>query len=109
MVEVQLHERTQALLNEPTLGNQDVDAKVRSLLEAEYLRQMARFRRVDQALSQKYGLSFDEFIEQRITERHRYVWEVEQDAMDWETAIGGIATMRRKLDELREIANEPQA
>lgn len=109
MVEVQLHERTQALLNEPTLGNQDVDAKVRGLLEAEYLRQMARYHRVDQALSQKYGLSFDEFVEQRVAEQHGYVWEVEKDAMDWETAIGGILTMGRKLGELREIANEPQA
>ena len=28
-------------------------------------------------------------------------WEVEQDAMAWESAIGGMATMERQLRELR--------
>jgi hypothetical protein len=32
-----------------------------------------------------------------------YAWEVEQDAMDWETAIGGMQTVGRKLKEIRQI------
>lgn len=38
-----------------------------------------------------------------------YSWEVEQDAMAWETAVGGIVTLERKLQELRSIDNESNA
>ena len=47
------------------------------------------------------GIVFDVFVAQRITEQRGYSWDVEQDAMDWETAIGGIQTLERKLRELR--------
>lgn len=101
MVQVQLREQTEALLNDPLLGQADVDSKVRHLLEAEYLRHMGRYQRTEQNLRQKYGMTFDEFIDQRVVEQRSYSWEVERDAMDWETAIGGISTMARKLKELR--------
>ena len=29
-------------------------------------------------------------------------WDVESDAMEWETAVSGIKTMRRNIEELRE-------
>ena len=38
MSPMMLREHTLALLEEPLLGEQDLDAKVRTLLEAEYLR-----------------------------------------------------------------------
>jgi hypothetical protein len=38
-----------------------------------------------------------------------YSWEVEQDAMAWETAVGGMATMARKLQELRALDDESSA
>jgi len=37
----------------------------------------------------------------RIPRQENYSWEVEQDAMAWESAIGGIVTMERQLRELR--------
>jgi len=39
----------------------------------------------------------------RIARKMDYAWEVEQDAMDWETAIGGMQTVGRKLKEIRQI------
>ena len=42
-------------------------------------------------------MSFAEFVARRIPRQKDYSWEVEQDAMDWETAIGGIATIERQL------------
>jgi hypothetical protein len=48
----------------------------------------------------KYGVDFHEFVGRRVTQREGYSWEVESDAMSWETAIGGISTLERKLDEL---------
>lgn len=106
MTAVVLLERTQEFLRETLLGDQDPDSKVRQLIEAEYLRQTARYRRVDMALTHKYDMSFDDFVARRITQQRGYTWEVEQDAMDWETAVGGMATIERKLKELREIGSE---
>lgn len=103
MGEGKLQERTLQLLEEPLLGEQDLDTKVRFLLEAEYLRRLRQYRRVDQILSRKYQMTFEEFIAHRMVQQKGYTWEVEKDAMDWETAVGGIKTMERKLRELREL------
>ena len=92
MASAVLLERTQELLRHSIPGDQDVDEKVR---------QLARYRRVEMDLRRKYGLTFDEFLNQRIARKMDYTWEVEQDAMDWETAVAGMETIERKLKELR--------
>ena len=102
MVETALLEHTRQLLEEPLLGDQDLDTKIRLLLEAEYLRRLGRYHRVDRDLAQKYGMGFDAFLERGIVRQRGYSWEVEKDAMDWETAVDGVKTMERKLRELRE-------
>ena len=102
MSAVILRERTRQFLDEPLWGEQDVDSKVCSLLEAEYLRRLKQYRRLDRTLTQKYEMTFEEFIERRVVQQKGYTWDVEQDAMDWETALGGMKTMKRKLQELRE-------
>lgn len=106
MSEMKLRERTYQILQEPLLGDQDVDTKVRLLVEAEYLRRLAAYRHTDKILVRKYGMSFDEFTRQGVVEQKKYTWAVESDAMDWETAVGGIKTVERKLEELRKISNE---
>ncbi|MCA9994147.1 MAG: hypothetical protein KDE47_05460 [Caldilineaceae bacterium] len=106
MATVELTRQTQALLEETLPNEQDIDAKVRQLIQAEHLRELGRYRRTDLALTRKYNLTFDEFTAQHTTRRMGYSWEVEQDAMAWETAVGGIATMERKLKELRELDRE---
>jgi len=102
MGEARLLESTQRLLEEPILGEQDLDTKVRLLLEAEYLRRLRQYRRVDRLLTQKYGMLFEGFVARRVAQQEGYTWDVETDAMDWEQAIGGMRTMERKLCELRE-------
>ena len=109
MVKVALRERTRAFLDEALPNEQTVDAKVRQLIKAEYLRELGRYRRTNFALTRKYNLSFDEFIAQRTTRQLAYSSEVEQDAMAWETAVGGIATMQRKLNDLQELEHELSA
>ena len=96
-----LLERTQELIRHSVPGNQDMDTKVRQLIKAECMHQLARYRRVDMTLNRKYGLTFEDFLNQHITRKMDYSWEVEKDAMDWETAIGGMETVERKLKELR--------
>ena len=102
MENIAILKRTQELLEEVPLGGKDVDSKVRHLLRAEYLRRLSRYRRVDVLLTQKYGMSFDEFISRRIVRERGYAWDVESDAMEWETAISGMKTMRRNIEELQE-------
>ena len=101
MVIAELMEQTQQFLNLTVPGDQGLDAKVRQLIEAEHLRKLAQYRRVDLALVRKYGMDFEEFLARHVPRQQNYSWEVEQDAMAWESAIGGMATMERQLRELR--------
>jgi len=102
MSETRLMESTLQFLEEPLLGEQDLDTKVRLLLEAEYLRRLGRYRRLDRTLAQKYGMTLEEFVELRVVQQKGYTWDVETDAMNWETAVDGMRTMERKLQELGE-------
>ena len=103
MGNIAILKRTQELLEEVPLGGKDVDSKVRHLLRSEYLRRLSQYRRADVLLTQKYGMSFDEFISRRIVRERGYGWDVESDAMEWETAVSGIKTMRRNIEELQEM------
>ena len=105
MSETRLMESTLQFLEEPLLGEQDLDTKVRLLLEAEYLRRLGRYRRLDRTLTQKYEMTFEAFIEGRVVQQKGYTWDVEKDAMDWETAVDGMRTMERKLQELRKLVD----
>ena len=98
----ELQESTRQLLEEPLIEGRDVDAKVRSLLRSEYMRRFGRYRHVDRMMTSKYGMQFDEFVARGLVKEKGFSWEVESDAMNWETAIGGIMTMERKLRELHE-------
>ena len=101
-------DRTRQLLEEAPIQGSDVDAKVRQLLNAEYLRKINQYRRADTMLSQKYGMTFERFVAGRVVRENRYSQEAETDAMAWETAISGITTMERKLGELREAGLVPR-
>ena len=103
---IDLQEQTRKLLEEPLLGEQDLDAKIRRLLEAEYMRRLVQYRRVDRNLRQKYGTTFEDFIANRVVRHEDYTWEAETDAMDWETAVDGIETMRRRLQELQHVQQD---
>lgn len=79
---------------------ESINDKLTLMLEAEYRRRLARYSLTDRQLSQKYQMSFDEFERQRITEQRGYTWEVESDAMAWETAVDGVCTVQRQLNDL---------
>ena len=102
MGEAGLLEHTRQLLDDPLLGKSDPDTKVRLLLKAEYMRRLGRYHRTDRLLVQRYGMNFEEFVASRVVRQKEYAWNVETDAMEWETAISGIKTMERKLKELPE-------
>jgi hypothetical protein len=78
-----------------------INDKLTLLLEAEYRRRLTRYSLTDQQLTQKYRMSLEDFERQRITEQRGYTWEVESDAMAWETAVDGLRTLQRQLSDLR--------
>lgn len=102
-----LHESTRKLLEEPLVDGKDIDTKVRLLLRSEYMRRLGRFHHTVQVLANKYGVQFDEFVAAGVVKEKGYSWEVEMDAMTWETAVSGIKTMERKLAELQETDHVP--
>ena len=83
----------------------DVETKLQRLLVAEYQRRLARYRLTDRRLSQKYGMAFEEFERRQVTRQQEYSWEVESDAIAWETAIDGIQTMQQQLTGIHELKN----
>jgi len=94
-------------LNSLSLGTaSDIGEKLRALLEAEYRRRLTRYSLTDRQLRQKYGMSFEEFERQQITKQQGYTWDVESDAIAWETAIDGIRTTQRQLRELLKYKND---
>ena len=97
-----LDEETRRLLEQSLLQGEEVDTKVRRLLKSEYLRLLAKYRRIDYLMSQKYNMTFGEFVNGRVTRKNNYTWDVETDAMDWENAVSGIKTMEIRLKELQE-------
>ncbi len=56
-------------------------------------------------LRKKYHMDFETFEKQHMVEKLNYCLEVETDAEDWEMALDGINTMKRKLSELKEEAH----
>ena len=98
----ELQESTRQLLEEgPLLEGLDLDAKVRVLLRSEYVRRLGRYHHVDHLLARKYGMEFEDFIARRLVKERDFSWDVESDAMNWESAVSGIRTILRKLEELR--------
>lgn len=53
MSEIVVREETLQLLEEPLLGDQSIGAKIRTLLEAEYLRRLQQHQRQDRILRRK--------------------------------------------------------
>lgn len=80
--------------------SEQVEEKLTKLLEAEFRRRLARYAITDRQLRQKYGMSFEEFEQKEMTRQKDYVWDVESDAIAWETAVDGMSTVQRQLREL---------
>lgn len=78
----------------------DIEGKLRNLIISEYQRRLARFRLTDRQLTQKYNTNFEAFEQREMTQQAGYTWEVESDAIAWETAIDGIHTIEQQLTSL---------
>jgi predicted transcriptional regulator len=78
----------------------DIDRVLQTLLETEYRRRLMRYRLIDQQMRQKYGMDFAAFEDQQVVKQQGFTWAVEADAIAWETAVDGVATIQHQLDQL---------
>ncbi len=69
-------------------------------LRRDYLRRLTRYRMMDDFFRKKYGMDFDIFEKTNVVQREDYTFEVESDAQEWELALDGINTVKKKLKDL---------
>ena len=84
----------------------DVEAKLAKVVDEALARRLHHYHYVDRRLQQKYGMTFAEFRTQHVVEQRGYSFEAESDFWEWELALDGIATMERRLSELRQPADD---
>ncbi len=80
--------------------NEMTDSELKHLLKRDYLRRLTRYRMTDDYYRAKYGMDFDNFERANIVRAQNYSFEVESHAQEWELAIDGINTIKKKLKEL---------
>lgn len=84
-----------------------IEQSIQELLEREYRRRLAKYEHTDRLFQKKYGMTLDEFEATGVVQARGYSWEVESDAGEWELAVDGIRSMKRRLEEL--LAEPPHA
>ena len=80
--------------------NEMTDSELKYLLKRDYLRRLTRYRMTDDYYRAKYEMDFDNFEKANIVRDQNYSFEVESHAQEWELAIDGINTIKKKLREL---------
>ncbi|MBX3011618.1 MAG: hypothetical protein KF832_08915 [Caldilineaceae bacterium] len=108
MAEINLSKQTYALLQDPLLGDGNIETKILQLLEGEFRRQLTHDQTLDQALSQKYAMPFADFMERRTSVQHGNNWELETDAAEWEKAVSAITHLQAKLQEIEALTSARQ-
>ena len=84
-------------------GEENISLTILELLEHEYRRRLTHYENINETFKKKYNMTFDEFEERNIVREKMFSWDVESDAMDWEQAIDGIKTMKKKLGDVSVI------
>lgn len=81
-------------------GEDNLNKTILELLDHEYRRRLSHYENIDKAFRKKYEMTFQEFDTKNIVKEKGFSWDVESDSMDWEQAIDGMDTMKKKLGDL---------
>lgn len=74
------------------------ESKIKRLIENELRRRLARYQLTIRNLETKYRMDFETFKAEKMVAKKGYSFEVENDFCDWEMALDGLKTIRRKLN-----------
>lgn len=77
---------------------------VKELMIKELKRLLAEYRLIDERLKEKYGVGFEEFRKKDVLREKGRSFEVEEDYCDWELAVDGIASIKKKIEKLEKLA-----
>lgn len=80
------------------------DDEILNALRNDYNRKLITYKFIDEKFRKKYKMDFQSFEKQNIVKEKNFLWETESDAMEWEHAIEGIRTYKRKLKEIEKIS-----
>ncbi len=76
------------------------DNELADVLRRDFMRKIARYMKIDEIYRKEYGIDFKKFEETNMVKKLKYSFKVENDAQEWELAIDGILTFKKKLKEL---------
>ena len=83
-----------------------IETKIKRLIDNELRRRLARYQLMIRNLESKYQMDFETFKSEKTVEKKGYSFDVENDFCDWEMALDGLTTVKRKLNKLQETNNE---
>lgn len=86
--------------------DEKTENRIKRLIENEFRRRLARYQLTIRNLESKYQMDFESFKSEKMVAKKGYSFEVENDFCDWEMALDGVETVRRKLNKLQESNNE---
>jgi hypothetical protein len=87
----------------PTLQKQIdemTEDELKEVLRRDFVRKLTGYRLTDDSYKKKYNMDFVSFQKANIVEKQDYTFEVESDAQEWELAIDGIETVKKKLKDI---------
>ncbi|MFQ5685264.1 MAG: hypothetical protein ACE5GV_01255 [Candidatus Scalindua sp.] len=74
--------------------------ELKEVLRRDFVRKLTGYRKTDDFYKKKYNMDFVSFQKANIVEKQNYTFEVESDAQEWELAIDGIETVKKKLKDI---------
>lgn len=74
--------------------------ELKEVLRRDLIRKLTGYRLTDGSYEKKYNMNFASFQKANVVEKQNYTFEVESDAQEWELAIDGIETVKRKLKDI---------
>ena len=74
--------------------------ELKEVLRRDFVRKLTGYRLTDDTYKKKYKMDFERFQKANVVEKQNYSFEVESDAQEWELAIDGIETVKKKLKDI---------
>lgn len=72
------------------------EKEIKEAVLGEYEKRLVLYKLTDEQLKKKYKMDFKDFDEKNIVKKKGFLWDVEQDAMQWEHAVEGIKYIEKK-------------
>ena len=76
------------------------EKELKEVVLSEYERRIVLYKLTDERFKKKYGMNFSEFEKKNLVKEKGFSWEVEKDAMEWEHAVEGLASLQEKINKI---------